>query len=326
MTKSSTINLPSTHDEGQRLPALSQDKVKELVDAFFADKSAQTQRAYRKDLQDFRTFLGADDITQAANTLLSQGNGNANYTALKYRQNMAERGLAPATINRRLASLRSMINLANFLGLVPWRLAIRGKKLQRYRDTRGPGLKAIQTMIVLAGQQANPRGARDVAILRLLFGLALRRGEVAALLISDVDLNRGLIAVKGKGRSEKEFLEIPPKVAESLSAWMDVRGTESGPMFKGISTGGNIGNVATTGNGIYNLVRQFGGLAGTLTRPHGLRHTAITEACRNANKIGLTIKDVKDFSRHADLKTLELYWDRTDSAQGKLAQMVDAAA
>ena len=325
MTKSSTINLPSTHDEGQRLPALSQDKVKELVDAFFADKSAQTQRAYRKDLQDFRTFLGADDITQAANTLLSQGNGNANYTALKYRQNMAERGLAPATINRRLASLRSMINLANFLGLVPWRLAIRGKKLQRYRDTRGPGLKAIQTMIVLAGQQANPRGARDVAILRLLFGLALRRGEVAALLISDVDLNRGLIAVKGKGRSEKEFLEIPPKVAESLSAWMDVRGDELGPLFSGVTTTGTLMR-GLTAQTIYQVVVFFGGQAGIKARPHGLRHSAITEACRNAHKIGLTIRDVKDFSRHADLKTLELYWDRSDSAQGKLAGLVDAAA
>jgi integrase/recombinase XerC len=50
--------------------------------------------------------------------------------------------LQAATINRRLAALRSLVKLTNTLGLVSWTLAVENVKAQAYRDTRGPGLNA----------------------------------------------------------------------------------------------------------------------------------------------------------------------------------------
>ena len=47
-------------------------------------------------------------------------------------------GLQPATINRRLATLRSLVKFANTLGLVSWTLSVENLPVLPYRDTDGP--------------------------------------------------------------------------------------------------------------------------------------------------------------------------------------------
>jgi len=111
----------------------------DLAGAFLAGRNARTLLAYRKDLVDFQSFLNAPSLQAAASIFTTQGPGAANGQALAYRVSLQERDLAPATINRRLAALRSMVKLGRVLGLVSWELEVEGIKAATYRDTRGPG-------------------------------------------------------------------------------------------------------------------------------------------------------------------------------------------
>ena len=79
----------------------------ELLAAFLSGRSDCTRRAYSQDLDDFRRFLDLGRVSEAAHPLLSRGHGNANALALAWRANLQERHLQAATINRRLAALRS---------------------------------------------------------------------------------------------------------------------------------------------------------------------------------------------------------------------------
>ena len=63
---------------------------------------------------------------------------------------LLKRGLATATIARRLAALRSMVKLARALGRIAWTLDIAGPKAEPYRDTRGPGLDGWRTLWAFA--------------------------------------------------------------------------------------------------------------------------------------------------------------------------------
>ena len=64
-------------------------------------------------------------------------------------------------------------------------------------------------------------------------GRGLRRAEICALHYP-TDLRLGAepqLYVLGKGRNQKEWLEISAPIAEALAAWLDVRGQEDGPLF-----------------------------------------------------------------------------------------------
>ena len=79
-----------------------------------------------------------------------------------------------------------------------------------------------------------------------------------------------------------------------------------------------------TGTSLYRIIRRLGEQVGLRVRPHGLRHTAITEACKLAQAKGMGLEEVLDFSRHRDVKVLMVYRDRERNVQGQLATLVAA--
>src|SRR5262245_32401276 len=86
--------------------------IDELVAAFLAGRSPKTIEAYRIDLECLAHFAGTGSIQEAAGLLLTQSPGVANHLVLRYRNHLLEKKLAPTTINRRLAAIRSLIKLA----------------------------------------------------------------------------------------------------------------------------------------------------------------------------------------------------------------------
>ena len=101
---------------------------------------------------------------------------------------------------------------------------------------------------------------------------------------------------------------------------MKIRKTTERPLFTNLDRAEKGGRL--TGPGIYLTVRNLGRTAGVKTRPHGLRHLAITEACKAAQVNGMGLEEVFDFSRHKDVKTLMVYRDRERNVQGHLAALV----
>jgi integrase/recombinase XerC len=232
---------------------------------------------------------------------------------------MTERGPQAATINRRLAALRSLVKLANTLGLVSWTLTVENVRAQAYRDTRGPGRDGFKAMLAAAQAQRGRKALRDVALLRLLHDVGLRRGEVVRLDVADLDLAGSRVFILGKGRLQKEPLTLPEPTKAALVAWLDVRGTAAKPLFVNFDRAGKGGRL--TGAAVYYIVGGLGTKAGLTVRPHGLRHLAITSA------LDLTkgdVRAVKKFSRHRDMRVLNTYDDNRRDLAGDVARLVAA--
>ena len=302
-------------------PVERANKAAALVASFLAGRNERTLRAYRNDLEDFRSYLNAGDVDEAARILLSRGHGEANALVLAYRADMVNRKLQAATVNRRLAAVRSLVKLARTLGMVPWSIEVENLKAQAYRDTRGPGRQGFRRLMEEAGSRTDRKALRDRAVLRLLHDLALRRAEVVALDMEDVDLESGSVTILGKGRTQKERLSLPEPTKTALSSWIGARGTEPGPLFLNFDRAGK--GERLTGTGLYLVVRDLGRKAGLTVRPHGLRHAGITEALDLTNG---NIRAVQRYSRHRDMRILNVYDDNRADLGGDVARLVAANA
>jgi integrase/recombinase XerC len=168
---------------------------------------------------------GADHVR-----LKAGGPGLANQLVHDYLVELRQRGPASATINRRLSALRSLIRLARLFQLVSWTLELPGEKLERHRDTRGPGLGGMRRLLGALEEREDAKAARDRALLRLAFDLGLRRGELVSLDLEHLDLQAGTLAVLGKGQEGRELLTLPSETAAVLRVWLEQRGLEPGPL------------------------------------------------------------------------------------------------
>jgi len=285
----------------------------EIIEGFLAERSARTRRAYGTDLEDFGSYLGAESRVEALQELLRSGLGGAFQVVTRYKTHLRERGLSSATVNRRLASLRSLVKFCRAAGLVTWRLEVQDVKSERRRDSAGPSRDVIQAALNSCRQRDDAKGVRDAAIIRLLFDLVLRRGEVANLDVADVSLDAGVVYVVGKGKRERESRTLPEPTAEALRGWLAVRGDSPGPLFTNCDPARK-GDGRLTPWAIWHICKRLG------FRPHGLRHSGITAAL----DAGADLRAVQRFSRHADLKTVMVYDDSRADLAGDVARKVAA--
>jgi integrase/recombinase XerC len=293
-------------------------RVSFLVSVWLANRAETTVRAYRKDLESWAAWMGLSP-SKAVEALLAMEAGDANALGMAYRAALLEKELSPATVNRRLAALRSLVDAARIVGLVPWSLSVSGVKAQAYRDTRGPGVSGVRAMLeTLPG---DTRGLRDRALLSMLYAMALRRAEVIALDVQDIDLEGSRAWIIGKGRTEKEAVTIPAPVADHLRAWLSARGLEEGPLFVSMDRRHGEAIRRPTLNAVTRLVRKIGKDAGLKVSPHGLRHAGITRAL---DLTGGDARRVRALSRHAKLETLMLYDDARRDAGGEVASLLAA--
>lgn len=292
------------------------DQTRQLVEDFLAGRKATTLRTYRQGLADFAQFLGAN-VNDAAQRLLALSHGEANHLVLNYRADMVTRDLAANTVNARLAAIRSLVKLARTLGLIGWSLDIANVKSKAYRDTTGPGHTGFRLLLTEL-QDGSPKSARDLAIIRLLFDRALRRGEVVRLDLEHVDLDKSRIAVHGKGSTEREWLTLAEPTKAAIAAWIALRGQEPGPLFTSLDRAKK-GTGRITGESIRALLARLGERTGQHVRPHGLRHAGITRAL---DLSGGDVRKVQKFSRHASPTTVLVYDDNREDVGGELTRLV----
>lgn len=306
----------------------------DVLAAWLAGKDGKTVEAYHRDVAAFTAYLGqytaAPYLEEAAprtlDAFLAADAATAHAVAHGYRAALLEARAASATVNRRLTALRSVVKFARMVGRVTWTLELPGVEAAKYRDTRGPGAHGFRAMLGAVAEAAPARSARDAAVLRLLFDLALRRAEVVSLDRAHLDLDAGTLEVLGKKRRERERLTLPAPTRAALAAWCVVRGNAPGPLFtnfdraaKNAAAGGRL-----TGRSVARLVAAAGAEAGLgAVRPHGLRHAAITHAL---DVVGGDVRRVARFSRHRDLRTLTVYDDNRQDLAGAVAALVAGVA
>jgi integrase/recombinase XerC len=281
-------------------------------------RSENIRRAYRREIGAFAAFTKHDDVAEAVAAFLALNDGPAHAIADAWRTaNLAKR-LSPATINRSMAALNSLVASARRQGFTTLRLEAKGERSQSYRDTKGPGLEGVQQMLAVARKQDRRKAARDEAIIRLAFGLGLRRGEIAEL---NIDLDGERLSIMGKGRAERELLTLPAEAKKALECWLSFRKATASdaPLFVSLSSGMPEGRIS--GAGVYHLIAVLGERAGVKARPHGLRHTAVTEAL---NVFSGDYRKVRAFSRHSSLDIVRRYDDNRADHGGQVAAALSA--
>lgn len=299
--------LPAVVPAAPRLPAKRIIDARRIVDDLLGRLAPRSQRAYKRDLQYFAEHLGLEDEAAMGNYLARNVDHGEAYTIImEWRNSMVAKGLASATINRRLAAVRTFIKAANAADFLPWTITVPGLKQEAKRDMRGPGEDGFKAMLAAC---ISPR---DRAILRLLYGSGLRRSEVVSIDLGDIDFAAGTVLVKGKGKREKASTPIPPHTREALAAWIKVRGTAPGPLFFALS-GGRLSD-----NTLYQVVVDLGKKIGITVRPHGLRHSSVTMV---ADKKGVRV--AQSFARHANIQTTMGYIDNRQNEAKEGTEVVD---
>ena len=286
----------------------------DLMAAWLAGRKPTTMAAYRRDLESFTSWLELDDDQAALDHLMGHGNGHANMVAHNWRASMLDAGLTPATVNRRLSALRSVVKMANRVGMVEWTLSVEGVKSTPYRDTRGPGVGVIREMLAACNRKTE-KGRRDYALLRLMFDRGLRRGEVIGLDLDHVDLESGTVEIQAKGKLERDRLTVNAATVEALRAVIKDAGDDQTPLFVSLNRTGTRGRL--TGRDVHRIVGKLGEAAGAPgVRPHGLRHSAVTAVLDATNG---NVREARAFSRHAKLETVALYDDARNDVGGELS-------
>ena len=303
--------------------AAVREKVSDALALWLSGFSSEnTRRAYAREMEAFTAFAGYEDTALAVAAFLRLDDGQAHAVVDRWRADKIERGLSPATINRSMSAINSLVAYTRRVGLTKIKLEAKGVKSKAYRDTRGPGVRGVQSMLTIAQDQNLQKAARDAAIIRLAYGLGLRRGEIESLDIGHVDLAGGTLLVLGKGRTEREPMTIPANTKQALVEWLSMRGScdQASPLF--IALDRNTKGQRLSGSGIYHIVRdQIGERAGVRARPHGLRHSGITSALDAFNG---DYRKARAFSRHASLDTVRRYDDNRADHAGQVAAALDS--
>ena len=216
---------------------------------------------------------------------------------------VAECAKRSVTGARDLASaLRSFLRYLHLAGLIDAPLVWAVPSVADLRDRSLPrGLEPAAVRKLLAScDRRRTVGRRDHAILLLMSRLGLRRGEVAAIQLEDIDWRAGLLLVRGKG-SRQDVLPLPVDVGEALVSYLRRRPRcESRALFVRMTA--PVQGLAP--HTISWIVREACTRAG-LPRvgAHRLRHTAATEMLRQ----GASLAEIGQVLRHREQKTTAIY-------------------
>ena len=175
--------------------------------------------------------------------------------------------------------------------------------------------------LIRALEETDIRTVRDRAMLLLMLGCGLRRGEIPDLRFEDYDRKDGALTLIGKGDKERTVY-LPGEVAEALDAWIDgFRGKAPGRMFGRIRKNGELSlATALDPRSVGLILKNRLDAAGIdeRTTPHDLRRTFATRLLDDK----VDIVTIKNMMGHANIQTTTRYDRRDDETQKRAARNV----
>lgn len=282
--------------------------------------SDATKETYAAAIADFFQFANPEfEIDRSIEWFLKLRQEEAIWIALKYKAQL-QVDFAPSTINVRLSAMKSLVNYARKLGQCGFNLAdVKGVKAQTYRDTSGVSPEVFK-LIIDKLDRATVMGKRDYAIMRLLWDNALRRFEVSGVSIGDY--REGKLWIKGKGRMQRESVDLSAKSIAAIEDWLGVRESENGldPLF--IALDNKCYGMRLSGRSIDRILKRTAQKAQATTKvlsPHRIRHSSITAALDATNG---DVRRVRKLSRHKKVETVIIYDENRLRDQGDLTNLI----
>jgi site-specific recombinase XerD len=261
-------------------PARRERSAVDSVERFLRSPSLSdaTRRAYEVDLRDFTTWLGGRRIEDADAAVL------AAYTADLGRRRPK---LAPATIGRRLAAVRSFLRFALGRSHVP-EVPLAPRRPRRLPDS--PKQDEVETLLArLDG--GHPLAVRNRAMLELVYSAGLRSAEAVGLDVGDVDFEQELVHVHGKGDKERT-VPLGEEAAHHLARYLH----EARPKLVG--RGEHALFVSARGRRLdTSTLRRL------VPHPHRLRHAFATHLLEG----GADLRTIQELLGHSSLSTTQIY-------------------
>jgi len=278
-----------------RLPDLDQAKSGVLNSL----SSPRSRRKYKFAMEQFITWY-CSELRLALNRAV----------VLRFRLYLESLGLAAGTINQRLAAVRRLAYEAADSGLLSTELAAgirRVKGVKQLGSRSGNWLTQDQARLLLEKADGEDlRSLRDLAIISMLLGCGLRRAELAALKIEDLQIRQehwAIVDLVGKG-GHIRTVPMPIWVKETVDRWMLAAKVNTGRIFRAISRHGTPWGKGISENVIWYVVRrcaermQLDHLA-----PHDLRRTCAKLCHINGGEI----EQIQFLLGHASVLTTERY-------------------
>lgn len=236
------------------------------------------------------------------------------------RSRLAER-YAPATCNKLLAATRGVLREARRLGLMSAEACARASDVKPVRGQRLPKGRSLGPgevhLLLRAAAGDRLAGARDAALLAVLYGSGLRRAEAVALELADWRADDGSLRVRGKGNKERVAYVAAGR--PFLDAWLAARGTEPGPLFLPIDRWGKRASRPLTDGAVRVILRRLAARAGVADfSPHDCRRTFISDLL----DAGADLSVVQQLAGHAQVTTTQRYDRRGEDAKKRAARLI----
>lgn len=264
--------------------------------------SANTRQAYERDLRLFCKTLGFKNSDALVNVSREQITG--------YMTQLKEKGLAAATIARKLAAIKAFYRFMTAEGYIdanPAEVVEAGTK-----GIKLPRVLSEDEVVRLLNQPdiTTAEGFRDRTMLEVLYATGMRVSELINLTLERVDLNMKYIIAFGKGSKER-IVPLGSVAAEFLQQYLEkVR-----PKLTHADRNTNIVFLAFGGHELtrqrfWQIIRAYGRKANinkALT-PHILRHSFATHLLDN----GADLRSVQELLGHSDISTTQIYTHLTN--------------
>lgn len=253
--------------------------------------SEHTLSAYQNDLKQFNEFLRELDLAEYSAT--------NRMTVTSYVRRMRDKSLAPTSIARKLAALKTFYHW-----LVREHIVERDPTLDLERPKLPRGLPKVLNQGEVARLVEGQRDLRDRAILELLYAGGLRVSELTFLNVVDCNFTTGYVRCLGKGSKERlvplsaTALKAIETYVMNLRSKIRSRATEKALFL-------NYAGRRLTRQAIWKVVKDAAKTAGISKdiTPHTLRHSFATHLLEN----GADLRAVQEMLGHADISTTQLY-------------------
>jgi site-specific recombinase XerD len=213
-----------------------------------------------------------------------------------------------------VCALRALLRFLHVRGLIAMSLATAVPSVPRRREDLPRGLAAGQVRSLLDScDRVTSVGRRDFAILTLLARLGLRRGEVAAIQLEDIDWRAGELLIRGKG-SRYDVLPMPGDVGEALTEYLrHGRPAGFGRTVFLSSCAPRVGLSSAAVSSVAVRACERAGIPPVSA--HALRHTLASQLLRR----GATLPEIGQLLRHRSIETTALYAKVDRAALSRLA-------
>ncbi|WP_106768055.1 site-specific tyrosine recombinase XerD [Paenibacillus faecalis] len=259
--------------------------------------SASTTESYRKDITGFIDFAKEREVDEPV---------DVNRTLLSlYLGSLKQKGRASSTMMRCIVSLRSFFQYLvrrSVITLDP-SVMLETPKLER----KAPKALSVEQVdkLLNAPDESTPQGARDKAMLELLYAAGIRVSELVALSVQDVNPELRFVRC-AKSSGKERILPISPIAARSVKQYLNgmrerllkADSNEEGLFLNALGT-------RLTRQGFWKIIKKYGKEAGIVEdiTPHTLRHSFAIHMLDN----GADLRSVQELLGHSNLSTTQMY-------------------